>query len=200
MSDYIEPVERLADMFRRLDGIGKKTALRLAFSVVNMSTADAEEFASAILAAKHSVTYCQECQNISTSELCPICSDAERDHSTVCVVEDTRAVAAIERTKEYFGLYHVLHGTISPIRGITPDKLKIRELLSRFSKHPITEVIIATNPTTEGEATAMYISRLISPLGVKVSRIANGIPVGGDLEFVDNMTLSRAIAGRYELT
>lgn len=200
MSDYIEPVERLADMFRRLDGVGKKTALRLAFSVVNMPTADAEEFAAAILAAKHGVTYCRECQNISTDELCPICSCEERDHTTVCVVEDTRAVAAIERTKEYFGLYHVLHGTISPIRGITPDKLKIRELLTRLSEHPITEVIIATNPTTEGEATAMYISRLISPLGIKVSRIANGIPVGGDLEFVDNMTLSRAIAGRYELT
>lgn len=199
MSDYIEPIERLADMFRRLDGIGKKTALRLAFSVVNMPLGDAEEFASAILAAKHGIVYCKECQNISVDEVCPICSDLRRDHTTICVVEDTKAVAAIERTKEYSGLYHVLHGTISPIRGLTPDKLKIRELLGRLSSGKIEEIIIATNPTTEGEATAMYISRLISPMGIKVSRIANGIPVGGDLEFVDNMTLSRAITGRYEL-
>ena len=176
-------------MFRRLDGVGKKSAMRYAFCVLNFTEEEAKAFADAILAAKTDIHQCSCCQNITTGELCPICSDDRRDGSVICVVEDPRAVIAIEKTRQYGGLYHVLHGTISPARGITPDRLKIRELLTRLQKSDVREVILATNPTVEGEATAMYIAKLLSPLGIQVSRIANGVPVGGDLEFADEVTL-----------
>lgn len=196
MSDYIEPVERLADMFRRLEGVGKKSALRMAFSVLDLTEDEAREFADAIVAAKTGVKLCSVCQNISVEDVCDLCSDTARDSSLICVVEDTKAVHAVERSGIYKGLYHVLHGVISPMHGVGPDKLKIKELLSRISNGDTREVIVATNPTVEGEATAMYISKLITPLGVKVTRIANGVPVGGDLEFADEVTLRRAIEGR----
>ncbi len=204
-SEYIEPIERLADMFRRLDGVGKKSALRYAFCVLNFTEDEAREFADALVACKTEVKLCSECQNISTTEVCPICGSANRDHSTVCVVEDPKAVYAIEKTRQYGGVYHVLHGTLSPMRGVTPDRLKIKELLSRISRSmeegqtEITELILATNPTVEGEATAMYIAKLLTPLGVKVTRIANGVPVGGDLEYADEVTLRRAMEGRYTI-
>lgn len=203
--DYIEPIERLADMFRRLDGVGKKSALRYAFCVLNFTEDEVREFADALLACKTEVRLCAECQNITTDELCPICASAGRDHSTICVVEDSRAVYAIEKTRQYGGVYHVLHGTLSPMRGVTPDKLKIRELLERLRRGeeeggcPVTELILATNPTVEGEATAMYLARLLAPLGIRVTRIANGVPVGGDLEYADEVTLRRAIEGRYQI-
>lgn len=196
MSDYIEPVERLADMFRRLEGVGKKSALRMAFSVLDLTEDEAKEFADAIVAAKTGVKLCGVCQNISVEDVCDLCSDTARDSSLICVVEDTKAVHAVERSGIYKGLYHVLHGVISPMHGVGPDKLKIKELLSRISNGDTREVIVATNPTVEGEATAMYISKLITPFGVKVTRIANGVPVGGDLEFADEVTLRRAIEGR----
>ena len=199
MADFIEPIDRLTDMFRRLDGIGRKTAVRLAFSVLDMTDAEAEEFAEAIIAVKHEITLCRHCQNISVHDVCPICGDDTRDHSTICVVEDSKAVLAFEKVKEYRGVYHVLHGAISPMRGIGPDQLKIRELLARLNENDVKEVIIATNPTVEGETTSMYLSKLISPLGINVTRIANGVPVGGDLEFVDEVTLRRAIEGRYKM-
>ena len=186
-------------MFRRLDGVGKKSAMRYAFCVLNFTEEEAKAFADAILAAKTDIHQCSRCQNITTGELCPICSDDRRDGSVICVVEDPRAVIAIEKTRQYGGLYHVLHGTISPARGITPDRLKIRELLTRLQTEDVREVILATNPTVEGEATAMYIAKLQSPLGIQVSRIANGVPVGGDLEFADEVTLRRAMEGRYLL-
>lgn len=199
MSEYIEEIERLADYFRRLDGIGKKTALRLAFSVLDMPQDDVEGFADALVAVKTEIGYCPVCHNISSGGLCQICSDERRDTTTVCVVEDFRAVAAIERAKGYNGLYHILHGAISPMKGIGPDDLTISALIERLKSGEVQEVIIATNPTVEGETTAVYLSRLITPLGVKVSRIANGVPVGGDLEYTDEMTMRRAIEGRYAL-
>ena len=196
MSDYIEPIERLADMFRRLEGVGKKSAYRMAFSVLDLSEEAAREFADAIIDVKESITLCKHCQNISVTEECPICQSAKRDASKICVVEDSRAVMAIEKAGIYNGRYHVLHGVLSPMHGIGPDKLKIKELLSRLNGDEVTEVIVATNPTVEGEATAMYISKLISPLGIEVTRIANGVPVGGDLEYADEVTLRRALEGR----
>ena len=219
MADNLEPLERLTDMFRRLDGVGKKSAARYAFCVLNFTEEEAAEFARAIIAAKTEIHRCAVCQNITTDKLCSVCASEARDHGTVCVVEDPRAVLAIEKTRQYGGVYHVLHGTISPMRGITPDKLTIRELLARIAPanggpgeeptdestpaedtgSPIREVILATNPTVEGEATAMYIAKLLTPLGVKVTRIANGVPVGGDLEYADAVTLRRAMEGRYSL-
>ena len=199
MAEFIEPVEHLADMFRRLEGVGKKSALRMAFSVLDLSEESAKEFSEAILDVKTRVKLCSCCQNITVEELCPICSSPKRDHSQICVVEDPRALAAIERAGVFQGLYHVLHGEISPMHGVGPDKLKIKELLERLKDGEATEVIVATNPTVEGEATAMYISKLISPLGVKVTRIANGVPVGGDLEYADEVTLRRAIEGRRNI-
>lgn len=196
MSGYIEPVERLADMFRRLEGVGKKSAMRMAFSVLDMSPEDARSFADAIVSVKTDVKLCRVCQDISVDDLCPICSGTKRDRGVICVVEDSRAVQAVERAGVYNGLYHVLHGAISPMHGVGPDKLKIKELLSRLGGGEVREVIIATNPTVEGEATAMYISKLVSPLEISVSRIANGVPVGGDLEYADEVTLRRAIEGR----
>ncbi len=161
-----------------------------------MSPESAEEFADAILSAKRDVKLCSCCQNISLSDVCPLCSDPKRDRSMICVVEDSRALAAVEKAGAFRGLYHVLHGEISPMRSIGPDKLKIKELLSRLSDGEVAEVIVATNPTVEGEATAMYLSKIITPLGVKVTRIANGVPVGGDLEYADEVTMRRAIEGR----
>ncbi len=198
MSDFPEQIDRLSDMFRRLTGIGKKTAQRLAFSVLDMNEEEVREFADSMVAAKTQIRLCRVCQNISSQEVCPVCASPDRDHSVICVVEDFRAAAAIEKVRDYNGLYHVLHGVISPMKGIGPDRLKIRELITRLDGS-VSEVIIATNPTPEGETTAMYISKLIAPLGVKVTRIANGMPVGGDLEYADEMTLRRAIDGRYSM-
>jgi len=171
----------------------------MAFSVLDMSEDDVREFANALVAVKTDIGYCPECQNISAGGLCPVCEDPERDRSQICVVEDFRAVAAVERAKGYKGLYHVLHGSISPMKGIGPDDLTVKELLHRLNGGEVTEVILATNPTVEGETTAMYLSRLISPLGIRTSRIANGVPVGGDLEYTDEITMRRAIEGRYDL-
>lgn len=198
MAVYPEQIERLCDMFRRLDGIGRKTAMRLTLSVLDLPAEDVEAFAEALVAAKTEVGFCKCCQNISATEICPICAAPDRDRSTICVVEDFRAAMALEKMKEYNGLYHVLHGVISPMKGIGPEKLKIRELIARLDGS-VAEVILATNPTPEGETTAMYLSKLIAPLGVRVSRIANGMPVGGDLEYADEITLRRAIEGRYSI-
>ena len=201
MVKNLEPLERLTDMFRKLDGVGRKSAARYAYCVLNFTPEEAVDFAQAIISAKTDIHKCSVCCNITTDELCSVCADDKRDHSTVCVVEDPRAVIAIEKTQQFNGVYHVLHGTISPMRGITPDRLTISELLARLGNTdtPVTELILATNPTVEGEATAMYIAKLVTPLGVKVTRIANGVPVGGDLEYADEVTLRRAIEGRYKL-
>lgn len=197
-AEYPEQIERLSDWFRRLDGIGKKTALRLAFSVLDMNEEEVSDFADAMTSAKTEIRFCSVCQNISADEVCPVCRDENRDRGVICVVEDFRAAMAVERVREYKGLYHVLHGVISPMKGIGPEKLKIRELISRLDGS-VREVIIATNPTPEGETTAMYLSRLIAPLGIKTTRIANGMPVGGDLEYADELTLRRALEGRYNM-
>ena len=199
MKEYIEPIENLADMFRRLPGIGRKTAVRLAFSVLDFPESLVEDFAKAIVAAKNDVRECRECFNMADGELCSICSDISRDRSVICVVEDARAVIAIERSHCYHGLYHVLHGAISPVKRISPDDLRIAELMERAKSDEVSEIILATNPTVEGETTALYLSKQLSALGVKVSRLANGIPVGGDLEYTDEVTLQRALDGRYEV-
>ena len=185
-------------MFRRLDGIGKKTAMRLAFSVLDMQEEEVRDFAAAMVSAKTDICFCKVCKGISANEICSVCRDEGRDRSVICVVEGYRAAMAVEKVREYRGLYHVLHGVISPMKGIGPDKLTVKDLISRLDG-TVKEVIIATDPTPEGETTAMYLSRLIAPLGVKVSRIANGMPVGGDLEYADEITLRRAIEGRYKL-
>ena len=198
MAEYIESLQRLAEQFGRLEGVGKKNAMKMAFSVLDMTDEDAEEFARAILEAKEKIHLCPVCQNITDRDICPICSDEQRDRTTVCIVSDPRVVLSMEKVREYKGLYHVLHGVISPMNGITPDKLKIKELLARIGEGEIDEVIVATNPTVEGEATAMYISKLIRPLGIKVSRLAYGMPVGGDLEYADEVTLFRALEGRRD--
>ena len=191
-------LERLCDKFRSLEGIGKKTAMRLALSVVDMDSAAVEEFSEALLSVKRELRFCSCCQNISTGDVCDICASEERDRSVICVVEDYRAAMAVEKVREFKGLYHVLHGVISPMKGIGPDKLKIKELLARLDGS-VKEVIIATNPTPEGETTAMYLARLLAPLGIKTSRIANGMPVGGDLDYADELTLRRALEGRYNI-
>lgn len=199
MESLVKPLQDLIDRFRSLDGVGKKSAMRMAFSVLDMPDADAFAFAQAILDAKTQIGLCSVCQNLSSDEICPICSSSTRDHSIVCVVEDYQAVLALENVKEFSGVYHVLHGTISPMKGIGPDQLKIKELLERINNEDIQEVIVATNPTVAGESTAMYLSRLLKPLGVKVTRIANGLPVGADLEYADSVTLYRAIMGRHDI-
>ena len=199
MAEYPQPIERLADMFRRLDGIGKKTAMRLALSVVDMKAESVEEFADALLSVKNEIRFCSCCQNISTDEVCEICASDSRDRSVICVVEDFRAAMAVEKVREYKGLYHVLHGVISPLDGIGPEKLKVRELLARLSDGSVKEVIMATDPTVEGEATASYISRFIKPMGIKITRLAYGVPVGGNLEYADEVTLQRALDGRNEI-
>ena len=196
---HVAPLENLVDKFESLQGIGHKSAQRAAYQILNMTAEDAASFAEAILDAHRKIRYCNVCCNLTDAEVCPICKSGTRDKSTICVVEDPRDVFALERTNEFNVTYHVLHGAISPLGGVGPEQLKIKELLSRLSDGVVKEVIMATNPTVEGEATAMYISRLIKPLGVKVTRLAYGIPVGGDLEYADEVTLSRAIEGRREL-
>ena len=199
MDHLVKPLQDLIDKFRSLDGVGQKSAMRMAFSVLDMQDVDAFAFAQAILDAKTKIGLCSVCQNLSADEVCPICSSSTRDHSVICVVEDYQAVLALERVKEFSGVYHVLHGTISPMKGIGPDQLKIKELLERINNGDVEEIIVATNPTVSGEATAMYLSRLLKPLGVKVTRIANGLPVGADLEYADAVTLYRAIMGRHDI-
>ncbi len=199
MENLVKPLQDLIDKFRSLDGVGQKSAMRMAFSVLDMQDADAFAFAQAILDAKTKIGLCSVCQNLSADEVCPICSSSQRDHSVVCVVEDYQAVLALEKVKEYSGVYHVLHGTVSPMKGVGPEQLKIKELLERISSGDVKEIIVATNTTVSGEATAMYLSRLLKPLGVKVTRIANGLPVGADLEYADAVTLYRAIMGRHDI-
>lgn len=196
---HVPPLERLVDKFESLPGVGHKSAQRIAYAVLNMDKADAESFAQAIIDAHEQIHYCSVCCNLTDGDPCPVCRDESRDRSVICVVEDPRDVFALERTNEFHATYHVLHGAISPLGGIGPDQLKIKELLRRVQDGTVQEVIMATNPTVEGEATAMYISRLLKPLGIRVTRLAYGIPVGGDLEYADEVTLSRAIEGRQEL-
>ena len=198
MAEYIESLQKLAEQFGRLQGVGRKSAMKMAFSVLDMTDEEAGEFAAAILDAKAKIHLCPICQNLTDREICPICADLQRDRRVVCAVSDPRVVIAMEKVREYKGLYHVLHGVISPMNGITPDKLKIKELLARLEDGEIEEVIVATNPTVEGEATAMYISRLLKPMGVKVTRLAYGVPMGSDLEYADEITLFRAIEGRRD--
>ncbi|NLM44131.1 MAG: recombination protein RecR [Clostridiales bacterium] len=199
MNYYAAPIAKLIEAFTKLPGIGTKTAQRLAFYVLDMPEKEAEELAYAIINAKRNIKYCEVCSNITDKDRCNICSDAKRDNSIICVVEDPRDVVAMEKTREYKGLYHVLHGAISPIDGIGPDDIRIKELLIRLREDDIKEVILATNPNIEGEATAMYISKLIKPLGIKATRIAHGVPVGGDLEYADEVTLMKALEGRREI-
>ena len=199
MAEYIESLQKLAEQFARLEGIGRKSAMKLAFSVLSMTDEAAGEFAAAILDAKEKIHLCPICQNLTDRDICPICADPNRDKTTICVVSDPKVVISMEKVREYKGLYHVLHGVISPMNGITPDKLKIKELLARIGEGEIDEVIVATNPTVEGEATAMYLSRLLKPLGVKVTRLAYGVPMGSDLEYADEITLFRAIEGRTDV-
>lgn len=196
MAYHVAPLAKLVEQFERLPGIGHKTAQRLAFYVLNLPDTEAQAFAYAITEAKEKIHYCKICQNLTDGETCSVCQDTRRDNSVICVVEDPRDVIAIERTHEFDGLYHVLHGTISPVDGVGPDQIRIKELLARLQDDTVEEIIMATNPTVEGEATAMYISRLLKPLGIKVTRLAYGIPVGGDLEYADEVTLSRALEGR----
>ena len=192
-------LETLTEHFAKLPGIGTKSAQRLTFHILSRSDEEAEAFAAAIVNAKHNIHFCPICQNLTDEELCPVCSDNKRDASVICVVAEPRDVIAMERAKEFFGRYHVLHGVISPLNHVGPDDLKIRELLTRIAEGRVSEVIMATNPDTEGEATAMYLSRLIRPLGVKVTRLAYGIPVGSQLEYADEVTLMRALQGRQEI-
>ena len=199
MEYFPAPLEKLVEQFARLPGIGGKSAQRLAFHVLDLPMEDAQEFADAIVAAKKSVTLCPVCQNLTEGGLCPICASPRRDESTICVVADSRDVVAIERSREFNGRYHVLHGVLSPMNHVGPDDLHIKSLVDRVAAGGIQEVIMATNPDTEGEATALYISRLLKPFGVKVTRLAYGIPVGSHLEYADDATLMRALAGRQEL-
>ncbi len=199
MQFFPAALQNLADQFARLPGIGGKTAQRLAFHVLGLPLEDAQAFAEAILEAKQQVHTCPQCQNLTDRELCPICDDDTRDHSVICVVAEPKDVIAMERSREFRGTYHVLHGVISPLNHVTQDNLKIKELLQRIGTGTVREVIMATNPDTEGEATAMYISRLLRPLEVKVTRLAYGVPVGSQLEYADEVTLSRALEGRQEM-
>ncbi|MBQ1459899.1 MAG: recombination protein RecR [Oscillospiraceae bacterium] len=199
MEYFPAPLEKLVEQFARLPGIGGKSAQRLAFHVLDLPMEEAQEFADAIVAAKKSVTLCPVCQNLTEGGLCPICASPKRDGSVICVVADSRDVIAMERAREFNGHYHVLHGVLSPMNHVGPDDLHIKSLLDRVAAGGIEEVIMATNPDTEGEATALYIARLLKPFGVKVTRLAYGIPVGGHLEFADDATLMRALAGRQEL-
>jgi recombination protein RecR len=198
MAEYIESLQKLAEKFGRLQGVGRKNAMKMAYSVLDMSAEEAEEFASAIIDVKEKIHLCPICQNFTDRDICPICVDMQRDKRVVLVVSDPKVVMSMEKVREYRGVYHVLHGVISPSNGITPDKLKIRELLSRIEEGEIEEVIIATNPTVEGEATGMYLSRLLNPLGLRVTRLAYGVPVGSDLEYADETTLFKALEGRRD--
>jgi len=199
MPDFAEPLARLITEFKRLPGIGQKSAQRLAFHVLRAGRDDAEHLAQAILDVKDKLGFCRVCNNISDRELCLYCSDANRDPKVVCVVEEPHSIIGIETTREYSGRYHVLHGSLSPLRGIGPESLKIKSLVERIGEGEIQEVIVATNPTVEGEATAVYLARLLKPLGIKVTRIGMGVPVGSDLEFADEVTISKAMEGRREM-
>ncbi len=199
MAEQIEALQKLSEQFARLPGIGRKSAMRLAFSILELSDEEAVDFANTIIEAKEKVHLCPVCQSLTDKELCSVCNDISRDKSTIMVLEDTKAVLSMEKVREYRGLYHVLHGVISPMNGVTPDKLKIKELLARIADDEVKEIIIATNPTVEGEATAMYLSRLLKPFEIKITRLAYGIPVGSDLEYADEVTLYRAIEGRRDI-
>ena len=199
MSYFSPSIEKLIESFEKLPSIGHKTATRLAFHMLDLGEQEINDFISSIVNAKKSLKYCSNCYNISDTDPCPICASPKRDQSSICVVEDVRDIIAMEKTHEFKGVYHVLHGSISPMNGIGPDDIKIKELLSRLMEGQVKEVILATNPRVEGEATAMYISKLIKPLGIKVTRIAHGIPVGGDLEYTDEITLIKALEGRREI-
>ena len=199
MSMYSPSIEKLIQSFEKLPSIGNKTAARLAFYILNASEEETNDFISSIVNAKKNLKYCSKCYNISDTDPCPICSNPTRDQTEICVVEDVRDIVAMEKTHEFRGVYHVLHGSISPMNGVGPDDIKIKELLARLMDGQVKEVILATNPRVEGEATAMYLSKLIKPLGIKVTRIAHGIPVGGDLEYTDEITLTKALEGRREI-
>lgn len=199
MEYFALPLQNLIEEFEKLPGIGSKTAQRLAFFILNQPKEKAKKFADAIISAKEKLCYCSVCQNISDKEICSICDNPTRDHSVICVVESPRDVLQIERTNEFKGVYHVLHGAISPMDNVGPDDIKIKELIARIGLGEVKEVIMATNPNLEGETTAMYISKLIKPFGVSVTRIAHGVPVGGELEFADEVTLSKALKWRVEL-
>jgi len=196
---YPEPIAKLIDSFSRLPGIGPKTAARLAFHVLRMKEDDVIDFAKALVSVKRNLHYCSVCCNITDVDPCRICQDKTRDQSVICVVQEAKDLIAMERTKEFMGQYHVLQGAISPMEGIGPEEIRISELLTRLSDERVQELILATNPNIEGEATAMYLSRLIKPFGIRVTRIAHGLPVGGDLEYADEVTLSKALEGRREL-
>ena len=199
MSYYSPSIEKLVEAFEKLPSIGHKTAVRLAFHILNLSNEETNEFIQSILNAKNNLKYCSKCYNISDTDPCIICGNPKRDEGVICVVEDVKDIIAMEKTHEFKGVYHVLHGSISPMNGIGPDDIKLKELLQRLNPETVKEIILATNPRVEGEATAMYISKLVKPLGIKVSRIAHGIPVGGDLEYTDEVTLTKALEGRREL-
>jgi recombination protein RecR len=199
MSDYAEPIEKLIDEFRKLPGIGAKSAQRLTYSILRRSREDAERLSSAILNVKEKIRYCSRCNNFSDRDPCNYCNNAARSNETICVVEEPNDILAVEKTREYRGQYHVLHGVLSPINGIGPEDLKLKNLLERLREGTVREIILATNPNVEGEATAIYLAKLLKPIGVKVSRIALGLPVGSDLEFADEMTMSKALEHRHEL-
>lgn len=199
MSNNIVPLTELISQFERLPGIGKKTAQRLAYSILEQPPERAEKFAEALINARKKIHFCKKCQSLTDLEICSICDDPKRDSSVICVVAEPKDVLAFERTREYTGTYHVLHGVISPLDGVGPDQLRLKELMARLSDGQVTEIIMATNPTVEGEATASYISRLVKPMGIKVTRLAYGIPVGADLEYADEFTLARALEGRNEI-
>lgn len=199
MSNYSDALGNLVDQLAKLPGIGRKSAQRLAFHILKQPKTEAQQLARAILTAKENIRYCDICYNLTDQEICPICSNPNRDRRTICVVEDARDVIALERAHEFNGLYHVLHGVISPMDGIGPEQLKIKELLNRLHDDAIEEIIIATNTNIEGEATAMYLSSLLKPIGIKITRIAQGLPVGGDIQYADEVTLARAFTGRWEI-
>lgn len=196
---YPEPISKLVDSFTKLPGIGPKTAVRLAFFVINMDDDDVMNFANALVDAKRKLTHCKICGHITDQDPCAICQDTSRDSSVICVVQDPKDVIAMEKMKEFNGRYHVLHGSISPMEGVGPEDINVPDLINRLKEEAVEELIIATNPNVEGEATAMYISRLVKPSGIKISRIAHGLPVGGDLEYADEVTLSKALEGRKDL-
>ncbi|MBE7052684.1 MAG: recombination protein RecR [Ruminococcaceae bacterium] len=196
---YSESLSKLIEMFKKMPGVGHKSAVRLAFNIIEMSKEEADEIIEIIKNAKSKITYCSVCQNLTEGDVCEICSNEKRDNTTICVMETPKDVIALEKTREYYGMYHVLHGAISPMDGVGPEDLKIKELILRVGEGNIKEIILANNPSIEGEATAMYLSKLLKPLGVKVTRIAFGLPVGGDLEYADEVTITKALEGRREI-
>ncbi len=196
---YATPIAKLIEEFAKMPGIGKRTAERLAYYVLKLPKGEVKQFADALMGAKEEITFCPICQSLTDKEPCEICADPRRDGSVICVVEKPKDIIKFEKTREFKGLYHVLHGVISPMDGVGPEDIRIKELLTRITEHDVSEVIMATNPNLEGEATAMYIAKLLKPFGVKVTRLAHGIPVGGELEYADEVTLTRALEGRHEI-